>query len=457
MTTENRINSETNPVNSTGAEANEVNTTGFGEAVIQKAYLHPEYAVLLSGGVSGELLRQAASRAYKVFLMADASETLEEKLHKPGGLANVEVLQPAEVESQIPPESMDAVIAVIGPETGIQPLPFMKTMAALLRPAGRMVLIVNDPRPDEWKLDDSKLKTLMRKAELVNVLLHSEPEEKIGRAALETRGQDSFFLVGSKEVAGARSNVRKRYQSLAEGSSCCDETDSSCCSSSSSCCCCTEEVDSTVTFNTGYAIEDIQPLPEESASLTLGCGNPISRANLQPGENVLDIGSGAGTDVLLAARIVGEKGKAVGVDMTPAMLERARLAASKGQFSNVEFKMGHAESLPLEDNTFDAVISNCVINLCEDKGRVFEEIFRVLRPGGRMVISDIVTDGDLPLEARLEAAGWAACISGALPHTEYLDLMEQAGFSVENVQQGISGGTLGDTRVYSLEITARKP
>ncbi|HPC05795.1 MAG TPA: arsenite methyltransferase [Anaerolineaceae bacterium] len=453
MTTVNRIDSEENPVNSTGAEGNEGNTAGHVETIIQKVYLRSEYAVLLTGEVSGELLRQTAAQAYKVFLVADAAETLEEELHKPGGLVNVEVLLPAEVESQIPPESMDAVIAVIDSENGNQPLPFMKTMAALLRPAGRLVLVVKEPRSGSWDLDGSRLKVLMHKADLVNVILQSEPDKL---AAHDTSIQECFFLAGSKNVAGARSNVRKRYQSLAEESSCCGETEPSCCCPSS-CCCGTEEVDSTVTFNTGYSIEDIQPLPEESARLTLGCGNPIARANLQPGEQVLDIGSGAGIDVLLAARIVGEKGKAVGVDMTPAMLERARLAASKGKFSNVEFKMGHAEALPLEDNTFDAVISNCVINLCEDKGKVFEEIYRVLHSGGRMVISDIVTDGDIPLEARLEAAGWAACISGALPHTEYLGLLKQAGFSIEGVQQGISGGTLGDTRVYSLEITAWKP
>jgi len=457
MNTENRINSENNPVFSTSTEGPEGNPSGYEELIIHKTYLRPEYAVLLSGGVSDDLLRQAAAQTYKVFLVADDAETCNEKIQRSGRLANVEGLQPAEVESQIPLESMDAVIAVIGPESGTQPLPFMKTMAALLRPAGRLVLVVNDPRPDEWKLDDSRLKTLMRKAELVNSLVKSIPVKNSNAAVPEKSFHDSLLLVGSKEVAGVRSNVRERYQSLAEGSSCCDDSESSCCGSPSSCCCNSDEMDSTVTFNTGYAIEDIQPLPEESASLTLGCGNPIARANLKPGEKVLDIGSGAGTDVFLAARIVGEKGKAVGVDMTPAMLERARLAASKGQFSNVEFKMGHAEALPLDDNTFDAVISNCVINLCEDKGKVFEEIYRVLHSGGRMVISDIVTDGDLPLEARLEAAGWAACLSGALPRTEYLDLLKQAGFSIEVVQQGISGGTLGDTRVYSLEITARKP
>lgn len=316
-------------------------------------------------------------------------------------------------------------------------------------------MVIEETLPDGWRLDEGLLKTLMHKAGLVNILVLRLPDGKNSKKPLENSTQSSLLVVGSKKVEGARSNVRKRYQVLAEGSSCCGENESSCCCSPSSCCS-PEGAESTVTFNTGYAIEDIQPLPEESASLTLGCGNPIARAVLQPGESVLDIGSGAGTDVFLSARIVGENGFVVGVDMTPAMLERARLAAAKGQFSNVEFKMGHAEDLPQEDNTIDAVISNCVINLCEDKGRVFGEIFRVLRPGGRMVISDIVTDGDLPLEARMESASWAACISGALPRTEYLDLMEQAGFSIESVQQGISGGTLGDTQVYSLEITALK-
>ena len=445
MTTVNHPNVINNPINSIDARGKEVYAAGYVESIIQKAYLRPEYAVLLSSGISGELLRAVASRVYKVFLMVDPGESSIKGLPDLSGLVNVETLLPGGMEEQIPEESMDAVIITVTAGNIIAPLKFIKTMSALLRPAGRLVLYFPGSLPDSWKQDENQLRTMLQKAGLVNTIVLNE------------LSFDSPHIgIGTKNVEGARSNVRKRYQSLAEGSSCCDDSESSCCGSPSSCCCSADELDSTVSFNTGYAIEDIQPLPEESANLTLGCGNPIARANLQPGEHVLDIGSGAGIDVFLAARVVGEKGRVVGVDMTPAMLERARQAASKGQFSNVEFKLGHAESLPLENNTFDVVISNCVINLCEDKGRVFGEIFRVLRSGGRMVISDIVTDGDLPLEARLEAAGWAACISGALPHIEYLDLMRQAGFAVADTQQGISGGTLGDTRVYSLEITAVK-
>lgn len=456
MTTVHHPNGTTNPVNSTGTGETEVFAAAYMEDVIQKAYLRAEYAVLLSAGVPGELLKAVASRVYKVYLLVEPGESVGKGLPELSGLTNVETLLPGEMEEQIPEESMDAAIAAFA--AGYSPLNLIKTMSSLLRPAGRLVMYSQGSLPDFWKLDANQLSNLLRKAELVNILVQNLQERKSGDGETqESEAPGSLILVGSKNVAGARSNVRKRYQSLAEGSSCCDDSESSCCSSSSSCCCSADEMDSTVTFNTGYAIEDIQPLPEESANLTLGCGNPIARAGLQPGESVLDIGSGAGIDVFLAARIVGEKGFVVGVDMTPAMLERARLAASKGQFTNVEFKQGHAESLPLENNTFDVVISNCVINLCEDKGKVFEEIFRVLRSGGRMVISDIVTDGDLPLEARLEAAGWAACISGALPQAEYLDLMKQAGFTIADVQQGISGGTLGDTRVYSLEILARKP
>lgn len=444
MTTENHIDVEINPVNSSVPVGE--NTDGLVDVIIRKAYLRPEYAVLLSGEVSGELLRAAAARVYKVYLMVDHGESSGKGLPEISGLTNVETLLPAEIEEQIPEESMDAVIAAVSAGNSAAPLNFIKTLSALLRPAGRLVLHFPASIPASWKQDENQLRTMLQKAGLVNTLVLNEPLLKY-----------PWIGIGAKNVEGARSNVRKRYQSLAEGSSCCDDTGPSCCGSPSNCCCSADEMDSTVSFNTGYAIEDIQPLPEESANLTLGCGNPIARANLQPGEHVLDIGSGAGIDVFLAARVVGEKGWVVGVDMTPAMLERARLAASKGKFTNVEFKQGHAESLPLENNTFDVVISNCVINLCEDKGRVFGEIFRVLRSGGRMVISDIVTDGDLPLEARLEAAGWAACISGALPHAEYLDLMRQAGFVVADTQLGISGGTLGDTRVYSLEITAVKP
>jgi arsenite methyltransferase len=172
---------------------------------------------------------------------------------------------------------------------------------------------------------------------------------------------------------------------------------------------------------------------------------------------VLDIGSGGGIDAFLAARKVGPTGKVIGVDMTPAMLERARLTASKNGFQNVEFRQGQAEALPVEDGCVDVILSNCVINLTEDKGLVFREAFRILKPGGRLEVSDMVTNEALPLPDRQDAAEWASCVSGALPEQEYLDLIAQAGFSEVVVRGRSESGQVAGVNVYSAIVAARKP
>ena len=183
-----------------------------------------------------------------------------------------------------------------------------------------------------------------------------------------------------------------------------------------------------VTFTTGYSPEELSVAPKEAADISLGCGNPLALASLKPGEVVLDIGSGGGLDAFLAAAKVGPSGRVIGVDMTPAMLERARASAERNGITNVEFRQGYAEELPVEDGEVDVILSNCVINLTEDKGHVFREAFRVLKPGGRLEISDVVASGAIPLELREDSHGWAECVTGALPEREYLDLMAQAGF-----------------------------
>jgi ubiquinone/menaquinone biosynthesis C-methylase UbiE len=189
----------------------------------------------------------------------------------------------------------------------------------------------------------------------------------------------------------------------------------------------------------GYFIaiiaQQLSAVPAEAAEISLGCGNPTAFAALQPGERVLDIGSGGGLDVFIAAQNVGPAGFVYGVDMTPAMLERARAAAQRNQISNVEFRQGVAEALPLEDNSVDVVISNCVFNLSEDKGQVFNEACRVLRSGGRLEVSDTVMSGGISPRLRSDRAGWSECVNGALPQSEYLDLIRQAGFTQVNVQR----------------------
>lgn len=182
---------------------------------------------------------------------------------------------------------------------------------------------------------------------------------------------------------------------------------------------------------TGYSREDLEHVPGESV-MGLGCGNPTAIAELKAGEVVLDLGSGAGVDVFLAAKKVGDTGKVIGVDMTEEMVERATSITRDYGYRNVEFHLGQIENLPIEDESVDAIISNCVINLSPDKSKVFREAYRVLRPEGRLTVSDIVSEENIPAEMRNNLNAWAGCIGGALEQQEYLTKIKKAGF--ENVQ-----------------------
>jgi ubiquinone/menaquinone biosynthesis C-methylase UbiE len=181
----------------------------------------------------------------------------------------------------------------------------------------------------------------------------------------------------------------------------------------------------------GYLREDLEHVPEE-AIMGLGCGNPTAIADLQAGEVVLDLGSGAGVDVFLAANKVGPTGRVIGVDMTEEMVDKAKSIARDHGYHNVEFRLGEIEKLPVEDESVDAIISNCVINLSPDKSKVFREAYRALKPGGRLTVSDIVSEGALPNEIKSDSNAWACCIGGALEHQEYLREIKESGF--ENVQ-----------------------
>lgn len=177
-----------------------------------------------------------------------------------------------------------------------------------------------------------------------------------------------------------------------------------------------------------YESSDVMNLPEDITSLSLGCGDPVALASLQPGETVLDLGSGGGIDCFLAARRVGESGLVIGVDMTPDMIEKARENREKIGAANVEFRLGEIEHLPVADNNVDVIISNCVINLSPDKPQVFREAFRVLKPGGRLSVSDIVTAGELPENIQRSLTAWAGCIAGAMEVKKYKAAIEAAGF-----------------------------
>jgi len=233
--------------------------------------------------------------------------------------------------------------------------------------------------------------------------------------------------------------VRERYGNIAkQGSSCCDPP-KPCCESTDS----AERISRSI----GYTEEELKAVPE-GANLGLGCGNPIALASLKEGEVVLDLGSGAGFDCFLAAKQVGRTGKVIGVDMTAEMLERARQNARKGDFGNVEFRLGEIENLPVGDNQVDIIISNCVINLSPNKKRVFQEAFRVLRPGGRLMVSDIVLLKDLPEEIRNSVAAYVGCVAGATAKKDYLETIRAAGFEETKV--------LGEA-AFSAELLANDP
>ncbi len=230
--------------------------------------------------------------------------------------------------------------------------------------------------------------------------------------------------------------------------------------------------------NTLYPVDLLNQVPTDVANFSFGCGDPITLSAPQPGETVLDLGSGGGLDCFLAAQKVGATGHVIGVDMTPEMLERATASAARLGHSNVEFRQGYLEALPVADGEVDVVISNCVINLSPDKPLAFREAFRALKPGGRLAVSDIVTDGELPQEVKASLSAWAGCIAGALDVKDYVRDIEAAGFvdvrvtpvymdremiddALGQVGEALDLSQYSDDRiyrtVYSAKVTARKP
>lgn len=244
------------------------------------------------------------------------------------------------------------------------------------------------------------------------------------------------------EEADIKEAVRERYAGHAtKGTSCCAP-------SPSASSCCGGRAEASVSEQLGYDAADLAAIPE-GADLGLGCGNPLAMLELREGETVLDLGSGAGIDCFIAARRVGASGHVIGVDMTPEMLSRARKNADAAGITNVEFRLGEIEHLPLADESVDAIISNCVVNLVPDKAQVFAEAFRVLRHGGRLSLSDIVVLGDVPLAIRDSAEAYVSCLSGAILRDEYLAMIARAGFAEVEVTESRSF-TIGDVVAEDL-------
>ncbi|MFB0514811.1 MAG: arsenite methyltransferase [Candidatus Bathyarchaeia archaeon] len=260
-----------------------------------------------------------------------------------------------------------------------------------------------------------------------------------------------------------KEKVKQAYSRHAEKIEKTVGTASSCCSSSASQCC---PPPAQMLSKLGYSAEEIESVPETVRAHSAGCGNPTGLAELKAGETVLDLGSGGGIDVFLAARKVGENGRVIGVDFSEKMVAVAKRNAEKMKARNVEFRLGDLENLPVENESIDVVISNCVINLVPDKKRVFEESYRVLKSGGSMIISDVVTDKKFPHFIRSDPVLWSSCIGGALPEQEYLEAIEKVGFkdinvaekgmSIEGECQGCEGDFQG-VKVYHIIVKARKP
>lgn len=213
-----------------------------------------------------------------------------------------------------------------------------------------------------------------------------------------------------------KEHVKDRYSKIAAGG----ESSCSCCSGA--------DLTLEQAKKAGYSLEELKSIPEE-AVFGLGCGNPTALAEIKEGETVLDLGSGGGIDVFLAANKVGDKGKVIGVDMTPEMIEKAEKNAKEGGYENVRFKLGEIENLPIEDSSIDVIISNCVINLTPNKNMAYKEVYRVLKPGGRILVSDLVTEGTIPEEIRRSFQAWSDCIAGAMEKRDYLKTIINAGFN----------------------------
>jgi SAM-dependent methyltransferase len=278
-------------------------------------------------------------------------------------------------------------------------------------------------------------------------------------------------------LSSIRANVREHYGKIAAefspevAASCCDPGDSH------GTCCAPVSAVEIAHVSRIYETSDAADLPTEVTGLSLGCGDPVTLASLQPGQTVLDLGSGGGIDCFLAGQQVGDSGHVIGVDMTAAMIEKARTNKAKLGATNVEFRLGEIEHMPVADETVDVVISNCVINLSPDKPQVFREAYRVLRPGGRLAVSDIVINGPLPSEITNSLNAWAGCVAGALEVKEYVAAIEAAGFeevelasvnldqsvvaeAAEQLDLGItvnSDDELLHSAIVSAKVRARKP
>lgn len=449
--------------------------------VIRKAFLHPDMEVADVGTGTGFIAAGLVDKVSKVHVVDGSSAMLDEARESLAAYENVEYHEADIAKLPFEDGVLDVVFANMVLHHIPDPLIAIQEMARVLRPGGRVIISNMETHTiDRGQAEQSEVWSFFSRAQirdwlaeagLVNIVVGEiKKQDGIG---INDSPADFFYASGTRRVSGMRDRVQKEYGAIAEqSSSCCGSAtgseDSSCCSGSSASAggssCCSQPVisleslkEGEVHFEQGYSAEEQAEVPQEAASFSLGCGNPIAMAAMKPGEVVVDIGSGGGLDSFLAAKRVGPTGHVIGVDMTKEMLIRSRRSAKLNGYTNVEFRRGDATDLPVEDESVDVVISNCVINLTEDKGKVFAEAHRVLKPGGRLEISDMVFSGPVGREARAAAVGWSECVTGALIEEEMLDLVAQAGFIIKQVRRSDSHGETGGSTIYSVILSAVKP
>lgn len=441
-------------------------TEAVREAAIAKAYLHPEMIVADVGAGTGFMSAGLAPLVKQVQVLDGSAAMLEVARKNLSGLDNLTFQVADGLALPEPDGELDAVFANMYLHHCPNPLAAICEMVRTLRPGGRLVITDMDAHSYEWLktemadvwmgFERADIRKWFEKAGLVNLVVDCTGQScQAGCVSDDNVKADiSIFVATGTKRLDVRESVQASYaaRALSGGDCGCGEGG-----------CCTpglisldEVVSGSVNFDSGYTAQEKAGIPAEAAQISLGCGNPTAMANLRPGEAVLDIGSGGGIDAFLAAQRVGPQGSVIGVDMTPAMLQRARKAARKGGFANVKFRHGYAEKLPVDDSAVDVIISNCVINLAEDKGRVFREAFRALKTGGRLEVNDMVFGGAVPVSMRYSADGWSECVSGALPEQEYIDLVAQAGFSDISVRRSTSAGQAMGVPVYSVQLSAHK-
>lgn len=476
------------------AQWDSIRASYFDDTLREKAYavagLRPGQTAADIGAGSGYITEGLIQRGLNVIAI-DQSEAMLAEMRKKFAAASGISYRRGEAEClPVADASVDYVFANMYLHHVEQPLTAIREMVRLLKPGGKLIITDMDEHQFEFlrnELHDcwlgfsrSDIATWLTQAGLEQVVVESvdggccaqsecgcqsasisvfvASGVRPGRAApgIE-RTLDPTVASNATDSQGTRASVREFYAAQARAAtatvpgSCCQPTASACCSdmaSSGSCCGSPAEV-----------VDEVAPM---ATPPSWGCGNPTALVALRPGQVVLDLGSGAGYDVFQAAHLVappgGRQGRVIGVDMTDDMLDLARKHAERlGLTAVTEFRKGYIEDLPVADSSVDVVLSNCVINLSPDKAAVFREAYRVLKPGGWLAVSDIVTEGAMPEHLRQDTEAWASCIGGALQEEVYLDLVRQAGFEAITIDSRRVVAMLPEVRILSLSFRAFKP